>query len=286
MKDFEIVAQTDQESNTIPYLKIYLGLVLLIALISYDRLDPSPLNLLWPSNDIGNWFGLPGALVSGFLNEIFGLCGFLVPMFLLVFSHKKTINRRQAFLLDTAIIMLLTIGLSQIIQTPVAELTGLLGAISNAKLENFPGELITILVISGFIVRYSIHYTPNLQFIVMMQHFWAILLLVSVKIGGIGKKLLRKIEVLLGKQFVPLATASKQKSKLVKLKLIQYRVDLTKKIVDFLLEIKPFHRLLLEKTGKTLTGPLTDEILNELAIRQLLKKTIEEFEKRNRLGNI
>ena len=191
MKEFDTVAQTDQESKVIPYVKIILGLILFVAMMSYNQLDPSPLNLLWPDEGIHNWLGLPGALVSGFLIEIFGWCGFLLPLFLTVLSHKKSISRRQAVLLDIAVIMLLTIGLAQLMMSPdarLASLTGILGIVSNIQLEQFPGKLITILLVAGFIVRYSNHFLLNHHFIEMMQHLGAVLLAVLVQFGGFGKK--------------------------------------------------------------------------------------------------
>lgn len=285
MRDFETATQTDQGSNTIPYVKIILGIILLITLFSHDQLDPSPLNLLWPVDDIGNWLGLPGALASGFLTEIFGQCGFLVPVFLLVFNHKDTINKRQAFLLDSAVITLLTIGLSQLAQAPDVQLTGLLGTISNIHLEQFPGKLITILIVAGFVVRYSRHYTPNLHFIVMMRHSGLILLAATAYSQKTGKTILSKFGVRLERQFTPFSTVSKQKLTLVKRNSIRNWTAIAKKLGDLLLEINPFHRLPSEKTGKNLTLPMTDEMLNELTSRQLLKNTIQEFEKRTSSAN-
>ena len=66
----------------------------------------------------------------------------------------------------------------------------------------------------------------------------------------------------------------------VKLRGIQNWTVFNKILANGLLEINPFHRLPSEKKGGNVMGPLTDEILNELASRQLLKKTLEEFEKR------
>ncbi len=283
MKDFDTIAQVDQESKVIPNVKIFLGLILLVAIISHNQLDPSPLNLLWPEEGIHNWLGLPGALVSGFLVETFGWCGILIPLFLLILGHKKTISLWQAFALDVAVIMLLTIGAAQLMISPtanVARITGILGTISSMQLEQFPGKLITILLVFGFIVRYSKHFLVNFQFILMVQHLGVLMLAIFVEFKRFGKKKLGKLDGRLKEQFSPLSTASKHKILSVKLRAVQNWSTVSKKVTHGLLEISPFHRLPTEKSGEYVIRPLTDEFKKELASRQLLKKTLEEFEKR------
>ena len=191
MKDFDIVAQFDQESKVIPFMKIFLGLFLLVAMMIHSHLDPSPLNLLWPDEGIHNWLGLPGALAAGFLIEIFGWCGILIPLFLLILGHKKTIPPWQAFVLDMAVVMLLTIGVAQLMITPMgnmARITGILGTISSTQLEPFPGRLITILLVVGFIVRYSKHFLLNFQFFLMIQNLGTLLFVLLIEFRKIGTK--------------------------------------------------------------------------------------------------
>jgi len=283
MKDFDTVTSTDHQSKAIPYVKIFSGLILFVAMMSHNPSDPSPLNLLWPDEGIHNWLGLPGALVSGFLIEFFGWCGYLVPLLLLLLDHKKTIRLWQAIFLDIAVIMLLTIGIAQIIDAPdayVARITGILGVISSMQLAHFPGKLITILLAVGFIVRYSKHFLLNLHFILMIQQLGALLLVVMAELERFGKKKLGKLDGRFKKRFFPLSTASKQKMMSMKLRVVQNWTTFNKTVANGLLEVSPFHRLPFEKKGEPVIGPITDEFTKELDRRLLLQKTLEEFEKR------
>jgi hypothetical protein len=260
-----------------------LGLLLLAAMMSHNQLDPSPLNLLWPDEGIHNWLGLPGALASGFLVEVFGWCGYLVPLFLLLLGHKKTIRLWQAIFLDIAVIILLTIGIAQVIDASdayVARITGYLGVISSVQLAHFPGKLITILLAAGFIVRYSKHFLLNLHFILMLQQLGALLLVVMAELERFGKKKLGKLDGRIKERFSPLSIASKQRMTSMKRRVAQNWSTLNKSVASRLLEVSPFHRLPLEKKGEQVIGPITDEITQELGRRQRLQKTLAEFEKR------
>ncbi|MBU2648562.1 DNA translocase FtsK 4TM domain-containing protein [bacterium] len=283
MRVFKSLSQTDRDTATIPYLKILVGLILAVAMISHNGLDPSPLNLLWPSEGIHNWLGLPGALVSGFLFDLFGWSGFLLPILLLVFSHKTTISRSQAFFLDGAVIVLTTIGLAQLLQYPdgpLARWTGFLGTVSNIWLAQFPGKLITMLVVIGFILRYAKHYTVNHHFVTLLQQIAGILLLLTERFRGMGQQRINKLVRRLQKRFHPLLTILKPSLSSVRARLVRNWTGFTRKLNDRLLEINPYQRLPLEKSGEFEIEPQTDEISNELARRKLLRRTIEEFKKR------
>ncbi|MEE8436407.1 MAG: DNA translocase FtsK 4TM domain-containing protein [bacterium] len=60
-----------------------LALVSAAGLLSFDLNDPTFTNLRAHSQGIGNWIGLPGALVGGSLVETFGSASLLVPVLIL-----------------------------------------------------------------------------------------------------------------------------------------------------------------------------------------------------------
>ena len=60
-----------------------LALVSAAGLLSFDLNDPTFTNLRAHSQGIGNWIGLPGALLGGSLVEIFGSASLLIPLLIL-----------------------------------------------------------------------------------------------------------------------------------------------------------------------------------------------------------
>ncbi len=282
MKVFDQDLLPDHENSRGPYLKVIVGLILFIAMISHSRLDPSPLNLLRPAEGIGNWLGMPGALVAGCLTDLLGWCGFLLPLSLLVLNHNKILNRRQVVLLDTTVILMFTIGLGQLsLEGNTQMTTGLVGAVANMYLQEFPGKLITILIAAGFIVRYSKHYQLNLQFFNMIQQLGAISLVFIAYLDGFAQKRVSKLSRKLKHHVSPLSTASKRKLTAAKDKTASSWRVASRKLADWLLEHNPFYRIPIENAGPTGTGLLSEEATMELKKRKLLRHTIEELERRS-----
>lgn len=56
--------------------------LLLSSLVSFHRFDPTLTNLLYPGRGVGNWLGLPGALIGGTLVEGLGTASLLLPLLL------------------------------------------------------------------------------------------------------------------------------------------------------------------------------------------------------------
>ncbi|MBQ7584762.1 MAG: DNA translocase FtsK 4TM domain-containing protein, partial [Desulfovibrionaceae bacterium] len=95
---------------------------LVLALLSFDKGDPT-LNHVRSVTEIHNKAGLFGAYVSGFLNEWFGLCAFLWPLFFVAIagpclSSRLTLNWRRwvgifiltLFLMETVVAWNLQFG--------------------------------------------------------------------------------------------------------------------------------------------------------------------------------
>ena len=60
-----------------------LALLLLLSLLSFHLQDPTLTNLRLPGGGIGNWLGLPGALLGGSLLELLGSAALGAPLLLL-----------------------------------------------------------------------------------------------------------------------------------------------------------------------------------------------------------
>jgi len=60
-----------------------LALALLLSLLSFHLQDPTFTNLRLPSGGIGNWLGLPGALLGGSLLECLGTAALAAPLLVL-----------------------------------------------------------------------------------------------------------------------------------------------------------------------------------------------------------
>ncbi len=283
MKVFNKAIKNRQKPEMLSYLKVIAGLILLLSLITQNRLDPSPLNLLWPAEGISNWLGLPGAILAGFLTDVFGWCGFLVPMSLLALVHKNGRNRWQITILDSAAILLVTIGLAQLASQADAQLgrmTGLIGVVSNIYLQEFPGKLITILIVVGFFVRYASHYRVNWHFFVMLRQSTVILMLVLMFLDRFAQKRFSRIRKRLGHYFAPLSSASKDRLTAARQGSARNWSAISGIVGNWLLDLNPFCRLPSEKDGGVQTGHLPDDILTELEKRRLLSDTIMELERR------
>ncbi len=178
------------------FLKLLIGLLFLISLLSHNQLDPSPFNLLRPVNGISNWLGLPGSLFSGFLFDFLGKMAYLIPLFLLLLARQNSILHPKhlvpdilEFLVLTALISLIAISFDA--QTEIRT-TGIWGAVSAKALVDFPGELFTILILLGYQMVYFKNVRLDLSLFIVL--WTAVLLLIGLlgQITGKAAKTLKK----------------------------------------------------------------------------------------------
>ncbi|MBO4368787.1 MAG: DNA translocase FtsK 4TM domain-containing protein, partial [Desulfovibrio sp.] len=71
---------------------LFWAMFILLSLFSFDKNDPS-LNQVTSAAIVQNKAGLFGAYVSGFLNEWFGLCSFLWPVFFIILAFSCVSQR-------------------------------------------------------------------------------------------------------------------------------------------------------------------------------------------------
>lgn len=140
------------------YLKVTLGVFLLLALATRHPLDPSPLNLLVPANGIHNLMMLPGALIAGFLTDSIGLTAYIIPLSLLLFAKKGKKIKPLRFIPVTIAIMAFATLLSLLIKDSpetLMEVTGIWGVNARSALIIFPGLIPSLLILSAYLIMFS-----------------------------------------------------------------------------------------------------------------------------------
>ncbi|MCP4754237.1 MAG: hypothetical protein GY866_25400 [Proteobacteria bacterium] len=167
--------------------KIAFGLVVIVAVLSNGALDPTPISLVWPVDGIRNWFGLPGALFAGFLIDAFGWCALVIPFFMIFLRRNRPLSVWKVFLQDALTIILLVILISLFFpkgDQNLVEYTGFLGYVSNTSLISFPGRLLCLLFLVGYIFKYISNYGINPLFFLILYQAVRLLLLSLRKLGS------------------------------------------------------------------------------------------------------
>ncbi len=134
-------------------IKITSGLMVFAALASFSRLDPSLFNLLSPQGEISNCFGLPGALLAGLINDIFGQMAFLIPILMVFASSKNGIVSWKTTVSIILELFLIVTLVSFVLSKANAELTvytGLWGHVSNASLSDPFWKNVSLVIILGY----------------------------------------------------------------------------------------------------------------------------------------
>ncbi len=96
-----------------------LALLLLLSLLSFHLQDPTLTNLRLPGGGIGNWLGLPGALLGGSLLELLGSAALAAPLLLFNWAwmarERPPLHRYAAW---SALLLLALAGLQGLAQPP------------------------------------------------------------------------------------------------------------------------------------------------------------------------
>jgi len=145
-------------------VKAIAGLLILVSFLTYEVSDPTLTNLLWPIHGVNNAFGVMGALFSGIFFNWFGTSAFLIPCRLIFLRRKVGKKKLIASLENLFTILIINILISLFIaqgSTGLVEYTGLWGYAANSYLVEFPGRLLSLLLVSGWLIRYANHYQIN-----------------------------------------------------------------------------------------------------------------------------
>lgn len=285
MKVFDQVPENQERRFRLllPYAKSILGILVLVALLSYSKLDPGLLNLLSPSAGIHNWLGMPGALVAGFLMDFCGFSAMLLPVFLTVLDHQDHVTRPQAVLLDVSMICLLIIGVAHLVAVfsyPVIRLTGLLGDMATIYLQRFPGSLITLLVVFGFVLRYARYYRFNRYTAQLFQQLFGVLLLSASYLTSIFSSPLTRLLRWLERSVLPVSLVSPGKLSHIKQRTWKGWQTLTENINSWFATLNPSYRMSDRDMALPGKDRLSEELMKEIEHRELLRSTVEEYEKR------
>jgi hypothetical protein len=138
-------------------LKLICGLLVFVSLISHDRYDPSPFNLLTSGSEVRNWLGLPGALFSGFVRDLFGLMSYTFPVLLMLLTRLNPSAKAKLVLQETlellALCSLVALAIPLGYQTQF-DIVGSWGHISGQALSDIPGRVPAILILCCFQLVY------------------------------------------------------------------------------------------------------------------------------------
>lgn len=173
-------------------IRIFLFFNLLLVISTQGKLDPTPMNLIYPYEGIKNWLGLPGALLGGFLLEQFGLCAYLFPFYILFieFSTKLKMKWKLLFPLFHIFILNLFIALlfsgnSEVFFSNV----GFIGSAACSILLVFPGKIISLLILLIGIVLITQHIHFNFFiFSYILKYYYSIVAFSKKSISLLFKK--------------------------------------------------------------------------------------------------
>ena len=95
------------------------GFILMLSILTADFQDPTVFNQLYPSAGIQNWTGLIGALIGGFLLEIFGPSILLLPWLIVrtVLHQPRCITILAGTYYSFVLVFLLSIFHEIVLQT-------------------------------------------------------------------------------------------------------------------------------------------------------------------------
>ncbi|MDT8445686.1 MAG: DNA translocase FtsK 4TM domain-containing protein [bacterium] len=151
-------------------IKIVLGLLILLTLVSQGPWDPDPINLLWPSAGLENWFGLPGALFAGFWWRFFGGSSLMLVLFLL-FSQSTRARFSAAFF--AALVHFLSFSLLVGLVFPpghpfLERAAGLYGLIGNQAFSQMGFRFMAVLLLTAFLIKASLGYRLKGHFLIFL----------------------------------------------------------------------------------------------------------------------
>jgi len=148
-------------------IKIILGLLILLTLVSQGAYDPDPLSLVSPSTGVQNWFGLPGALFAGFWLRFFGWSSLILVAFLL-FSQSTKKRFLPAFMAATIHFLGFSLLFGLIFPPGHQKITyfsGLYGLVGNQGFSEYGLRFLGVLVLTAFLIKASLGYRLKAHFI-------------------------------------------------------------------------------------------------------------------------
>ncbi len=152
--------------------KAVLGILIFLALVDYHQTDPGPFNLLSPIGGIQNILGLFGALLAGFIIEMFGYLGYSIPLIILFTGRKQeTFNFRLLLpeILEVLSLVALVALLIPSEQGSGIQIVGLWGRLSSLQLIQFPGILFSLGALGAYQVVYFKENRLDLSFISLIN---------------------------------------------------------------------------------------------------------------------
>jgi len=170
--------------------KIVFCLIFVISILSQGKFDPTPFNLMVPPNGLNNFFGLPGALLGGFLLDFFGKSAILLPLLFIVIKQPKQSDSKFIGLKIVLLFMMINCSMSvlfSLISTATAENFGILGLSAYQFIVTTLNLSIGIIILVFFTSMYIYVNSSDLEIDRMVFYLFILLLVVvgqSVKYVG------------------------------------------------------------------------------------------------------
>lgn len=148
-------------------LKLIVGVFLFIAIGTQGKLDPTPISLVWPSEGVQNWFYLPGALIGGFLRDIFGGAALFIALFFLVFKpvvKMRWIKKTVRIFFNTVLFSFLLSAIVPKTSSIILEYSGGVGYTFNRYMFSETSPFLLILFVLFLIVTYNSDFFSEYKF--------------------------------------------------------------------------------------------------------------------------
>jgi len=153
------------KNEVLGILSIFLGIVILISLLSHSEWDPSPFTYTPQDRDIQNLLGPVGSYLSDILLQGIGLTSYIIPLILFLYGLRRILNReKRPWLIASIGVILLILSssslLSLIFKDPAGGVSGFLLtrlsieslSVTGSYLLFIPLVLITLMLLLSFSV--------------------------------------------------------------------------------------------------------------------------------------
>ncbi|PCI25240.1 MAG: hypothetical protein COB67_10880 [SAR324 cluster bacterium] len=139
-------------------IKVLFGCIIFTTIVTQGWSDPSPENLLYSTEGIQNWLGLPGALVGGGLLMLWGWSAVALPLYWVFLSHQRKSPCGITFMVHLLAMMMFNLFVSLLFpqdHPSLYQATGLFGVMANQTLLEFPGRWLSLAIVAVYLTRFA-----------------------------------------------------------------------------------------------------------------------------------
>lgn len=277
------------ELDLLETIKLSIGLFLLIAILTQGKMDPTPASLVWPTGGIENWFHLPGALMGGFLKDMFGLSALFIPLFLLVAKPSVKVSgfkKTTRVLFNTVLVSLLLSILVSAQSHILLTYSGATGIVFNQYLflETHPFLLFSFILILS--IAYNIDILDEYQWdlaLPLVSSYIGMAVLAVISVGGQFFIKILKVGVANSRQLIKGGMGGTKKNDA--LKKINWRGISWKSLMGKLSRSQKEGKVVGRHSRRTMKPTIELLTPEEKSKKKLFQNALKEFEKINYPGN-